>query len=341
MISIALILILTILVVVLRARLTSIARRGRGAQKPSGKAARPATGSSVPAVIDPTSRYMDSTIREGSLTTADTWVSLVTFAGTTEGSIDVPVDAKYLAGMEIAMAVEQAAAVSNKLSTIVRLGGSALEDGGRYHFLGPVGTAVVLSSNGGNMTYAPPVNYPLAIPVKGSNQMVVEAMFPGDDPTDIFIAVRLLWSDQPAPGGFREGDVREADLTAVNTDVTLTNVGADALGNFRVPKGMETLAAIAYACPFDPGVAAAVLKLACAFQLRGDALTYGGSFRFLAPCGTYVAAGTPVGGQAVILPPMFTRVDLPVKDGNTLEAHAILIGEDPGDAEGLLGVLYA
>ena len=338
---------MSVLAVLLMALVAVVSLIGYGALRARVGTAAPSiarkapASSSVPTVVAPNAKYMDCTIREGSLTAADTWVSLVQFNAVTEGPVDVPVDAKYLAGMEIAIAVEQAGAVSNKISTVVRLSGSALKDGGRYHFLGPVGSAVVLSANGGNMTFSPPCNYPLAIPLKGANQLTIEAMFPGDDPTDIFIMVRLLFSDQPAPGGFSEGDVREADLAAVNTDYTLTNVGGDALGNFRVPVGMNTLAAIAYACPFDPGVAAAVLKLACAFQLRGDALTYGGTFRFLAPCGTYVAAGTPVGGQAVILPPTIMRVDLPVKAGNTLEAHAILLAEDPGDAEGLVGVLYA
>jgi hypothetical protein len=297
--------------------------------------------SAVPAVIAPNARYMDCTIREGSLTTVDTWVSLTAWNAVTEGPVDVPVDAKFLAGMEISIAVEQAnSAVSNKVSTVVRLSGSGLRDGGRYHFLGPTGTLVVLSANGGNMIYADPVNYPLAIPVKGANQITVEAMFPGDDPTDVSISVRLLFSDQPAPGGFAEGDVREGDLAAVNTDYTLTSVGADALGNFRVPAGVKTLAAIAYACPFDPGVTAAILKMQACFMLKGDALTYGGNFRFLGPGGSFVAAGTPVGGEGVILAPKMVRVDLPVKAGNTLEAHVVLTAEDPGDAEGLVGVLY-
>ena len=77
-----------------------------------------------------------------------------------------------------------------------------------------------------------------------------------------------------------------------------------------------------------------------AYQLRGDALARGGSYRFLGSAGGHDAAGTPVGGQMVILPPEMHRIELPLIPGNTLEAHAVALAEDPGDANAAVGVLY-
>lgn len=309
----------------------------------SFKPAAPNPGTSVvPSQVSPSSQYIDCQVREGSLTAQDTWVALTAFNAVTEGPVSVPTSARYLAGIEIAIAPDQGAGASSfKMSTVVRLSGAALVNGGRYHFLGPYGFSVCLSANGSNGSVGDAAYYPLAIPVKGGDQLNIEAMFPGDDPTDIFIGVRLVFSDQPAPGGFVDGDVREADLANVNTDYGLTNIGGDALGYFRVPSDVRKIAALAFACPFDPGTGAAAVKDAVAFQLRGDGLVYGGNFRFLGRWGSSQAIGTPVGGQIVLMPPEVVRLDLPVQAGNTLEAHAMLLAEDPGDAEGLMGVLYS
>jgi hypothetical protein len=295
----------------------------------------------VPSAVAPNAQYVDTVVREIAITAADTWTSMTEYLSVSEGDINVPTQARYLSGLQIAMAIEQAAAVSNKLASCVRLSGAALREGGRYHFLGPYGTAVILSANGSNMNHARPVHYPLAIPVKGGDQMKIEAMSFGDDPTDWFFGAALQFSDQPAPGGFVDGDIREADIAATDTDTSLTNIGGDALGHFRVPTGRSRLAAIATAMSYDPGVAAAVLKLASTFNLRGDALRYGGSFRFLGSWGGFDAAGTPVGGQLCILPPEIQRIELGLFPGNTLEAHAAMLAEDCGDVNAALGVLYA
>jgi len=300
----------------------------------------PAT-SVVPSVVAPNARYVDSVVREIAVTAADTWTSMTEYMSVSEGDINVPTQAKYLSGLEIAMAVEQAAAVSNKLASAVRLSGAALAQGGRYHFLGPYGTAVILSANGSNCNHAKGVHYPLAIPVKGGDQLKIECMSFGDDPTDWFFGAALTFSDQPAPGGFVDGDIREVDIADDDVDMSLTNIGADALGHFRVPTGRSKLAAIATAFSFDPGVAAAVVKLASTFSLRGDALAYGGSFRLLGSWGGFDAAGTPVGGQMTILPPEIRRLELSLIPGNTLEGHATALAEDPGDANAAMGVLYA
>lgn len=313
--------------------------RGRGGMRAPS---RPAPGGSVvPSSVSPSARYVDSVVREIAITAADTWTSMTEYMSVSEGDINVPTQARYLSGLQIAMAVEQAAAVSNKLASVVRLSGAALAQGGRYHFLGPYGTAVILSANGSNCNHAQGVEYPLAIPVKGGDQLKVEAMSFGDDPTDWFFGAALTFSDQPAPGGFVDGDVREADIAATDTDTSLTNIGGDALGHFRVPTGRSKLACLATAMSYDPGVSAAVLKLASTFHLRGDALAYGGSFRLLGSWGGFDAAGTPVGGQLTILPPELHRIELELVPGNTLEGHAVMLAEDCGDVNAALGVLYA
>ena len=125
----------------------------------------------------------------------------------------------------------------------------------------------------------------------------------------------------------------------MDTDTTATAIGSSTYGNIKIPVERSSILAVSAVVGIDVGTDKAdTVRDAVLCQVTGPALKEGGTFRFLTEAVEIAAVTTGV--FMTTMEPDMTPLDIPVKGGNELELHAMLIGEDPGSAVVALGLYY-
>jgi hypothetical protein len=177
------------------------------------------------------------------------------------------------------------------------------------------------------------------IAVKGGNEIAIEAIMLGEDVGTLTAAICLTFTTGAREYGVEDGDFREGDVTAVDTDTILTAVGGSTLGNAKIPVERNSLAAVQGVMAVDPGADnTGTYRGVAIYQVAGPALSEGGTFRFLGEAVEIAAVTTGV--YLTCMEPDPTPLEVPVKGGNELELHAMIIGEDPGQATLAVGLLF-
>lgn len=307
------------------------------ARMPSLPARSPQPGPSSSQVAPPGAGYFDSICREADVTAVDTWTAISGWAGATPGSVKVPSQARYLCGIDIVTAWDLGGAVGVGAISAFRLSGNGIAKGGMHRYLAHGATQTIVTDAGAGMSVNV-MHYPLAIPVVGGNDIDAEGILLGSDPGEATFVMAFQFSDKPAPGGFTDGDFREGDIAAVDTETQLTAIGTASPGNPTVPIDKSVLAAVTPLIAIDAGTGAVTVRQAGAARIGGNGLKLGGSYRFVLPGGWMSAVTT--GGGAFSNSPVIQAVGLPLVPGNTLELYAIVLGEDPGDTYTAIGLLY-
>ena len=283
-------------------------------------------------------KWVDSVVRHIDITAVNTWTALTAFGATTEGSIQVPSKAKFLTKIEISTAfdVDSTAAVYKLLSAI-RLSGNGLVKGGLYKFFGQVGSHVQVN-NFSAMSKHKITTYMTRIPVSPSDKITVEGIMLAEDMGALTIAVCLHFSASDPGAGILDSDIRHANITAVSTPTGLNMIGADTEGSFKVPSDAQKIIGLVKAIAVDFTAGAAAQRALGAFALSGNGLASGGMYQGITQSSAFAAqaaAGDGLGGDVEI-----SAVDLDVKGSDTITASGQMIGEDSGDMEFALGILY-
>ncbi len=134
-------------------------------------------------------------------------------------------------------------------------------------------------------------------------------------------------------------DYREDTEGTVDTWEILDQQRADAPGNFVVPPGAHAITGLEFLVGWDPGAAAAIVRLVTALRIQGAALlTEHKPFYFVGPAGMLTV--TTLGAFAMHSPRVRYPVNIPVREGLEWEAAFKFMGEDPIDVHGFLNVEY-
>lgn len=282
--------------------------------------------------------WVDSVTREVDIAAVNTWTALTNYGATAAGAVQVPSKARYLSKIEISTAwdVTSTAAVY-KLMSAIRLSGNGLVNGGIYKFLGQCGyhaqvNAFAAGSYHGVQTYL------TRIPVSPSDSISIEGVMLAEDAGDITIAVTLHFSASDPGSGIVDADCRNNNITAVDTSTSMTTLAGDTLGVFKIPTNRNKIIGIVTAVAPDMAAGAAAQRCVAVAQLTGPALASGGNYMVQSGTYAYSAQGSAAWGQGGISD--IHGVDLDVVPASELTVNAQMIGEDSGDIEMGVGILY-
>lgn len=136
-----------------------------------------------------------------------------------------------------------------------------------------------------------------------------------------------------------DSDMREADVTAVDTATALTALGTTTPGNFVVPGGAHYISEIRITVAAD-WTADAAHGFSSAIRLNpGGGIRAGGELSFGGPCGmTSGAAGTS-SGQDIAKPEIY-QVKVPVSPGGEFSVDGFMLTEDAGAIHVAVEVKY-
>jgi len=282
--------------------------------------------------------WVDSVTREVDLSAVNTWTALTNYGATAAGAVQVPSKARFISKIEISTAwdVNSTAAVY-KLMSAIRLSGNGLVNGGIYKFLGQVGYHAQVNAFASG-SYHQMTTYMTRIPVSPSDQISIEGNMLAEDAGDATIVCTLHFSGSDPGSGIVDADCRNNNITAVDTATSMTTLGGDTLGVFKVPTNRSKIIGIAIAVAPDMAAGAAAQRCVGVAQLTGPALKSGGNYMVQSDTYAYSAqgsAGWGQGGQVVI-----HGVDLEVVPASELTVNGQMIGEDSGDIELGIGILY-
>jgi hypothetical protein len=133
-------------------------------------------------------------------------------------------------------------------------------------------------------------------------------------------------------------DYREDTEGTVDTWEVLDQQRAESPGNFIVPPGASMITELEFHIAPDYG-AAGIFRVASALRLQGAALiTDHKPLYFVGPAGGLTV--TTDGVVIALAPPAKIPVAIRVTEGQEFEAAHKFMGEDLGDVQGLLNVVY-
>lgn len=283
--------------------------------------------------------YVDTVSREIENAALDTWLQNTESLGVAGvGSVNVPQQARWLAGIIIGAAPDLSVAGSTSGAIAVRLSGSGLLGSGWRRFPGP-GYAKNIDTSGGAGVTLENVHYPLQIPLEPGGEIVVETTQIGVDVGDVGASVILVFANAPHPEGFIDVDFREISIADDNVATALTEVASAAEGPFHLPNSAQFVDFGVMALPvYTAG--AIVARCMPIFHVTGDGLASGGSHHILGDSHmeTIVASGQAVGAFR----PEFGDLNrgIRVVGGNTLQVDGIILHEDPGTAFAVAALCY-
>lgn len=285
----------------------------------------------------------DSDYRHGDVGTVDAWTTINNKEGSGAGDIPVPAGKPYLTSITISIANTAAgwAGASAHIPTLtaVQLAGNGFASGGTYRFLGPsmavhtLGTAAITSVE------IPTVTYPLAIPLKTQGFINVAAIQMYTDTGTPTFVVGLTFASKPTPGGYVDADIRNANLTALNTLVTMSYVDTVSVGDVQVPTTASTLAGICLTSALDGGATAVTVGLVGVFKLGGNGLAAGGMYSF-PYAGTTLQGAAATGSTSTAEAPRYIPTNIAVVRGNMISCQSTMLGADPGAADVAIGYLW-
>lgn len=119
-------------------------------------------------------------------------------------------------------------------------------------------------------------------------------------------------------------DVREADVTALDTATSLTALGAATPGNFIVPATAHRITQITINAVPDI-TADTIFAWGSAIKIRGAGIASGGELVFPGPFGANTG-GTNVDNQGGSRPPQQYHVDIPVNPGGQFGVDGYMLG---------------
>jgi len=275
----------------------------------------------------------DADYREADITALDTPVSMDEQGADSPGSFDVPMDAKLLTEILIAIAIDATADSLLGFSSGLRLSGGGIDIGEGY-FPGPVGTICGAAATSSGMAYAQPQRYATKIPVVGGGAIKAEGYMHGEDVGALHMLIQFVYDG--IPGKIVDMDYREQDLTAANSLVNLDTRGGATERDFDIahPKIKE----LHFGAGLKP--VAGPLRFAPTLHLSGPALKAGGNYKFVGPTGGSQDDIT-ISGAAVIQSLTKHETDIDVKIGNKLRAQAQMIEDDAGTAYAIVGLGYS
>jgi hypothetical protein len=284
---------------------------------------------------------VDSIHRHNVVASVDTWTGLTYQKGVASGNIKVPIDAGYLSKIEIVASADLSNTITNGLycTSAIRLNGNGLKVGGIHKYPGPAFTSGGKTSGGAGCR-AKTVTYATKIPVKGGNEISIDAIMCGSDVGDLSVGVVLTFTVNGRDYGIEDCDIREADLITKDADTVLTTLGADTLGNIVIPAGYDNVAGVIAVCAAGVGadyVATTRVMVVC--SLQGNGLAEGGFYSWFPETGQVGA--TTTGEYEYASEPEIDPLDVPAKPGNVIELHACMIEEDPGLVNVMMGLLYS
>lgn len=282
---------------------------------------------------------VDSIAREGDVSAVDTWTALQAKGATSVGDIKVPIDAKALSRIDAVVSADMDTPAGGLACVIgFRMTGNGIMTGGIHRYLLHAFTAGGKTA-GEAACRSRVISMPTKIPVKGGNEIALEAIMLGEDVGTVTVQIILTFTKELRENGIEDGDFREGDITAVDTDTILTAVGSTTLGNVKTPVERSLIAALVGVLAADVGADnTATVRAAAMYSVQGPALKEGGTFNV--PGEAIQITATTTGVFITAMEPDPSPIDLPIKGGNELELHAMLIGEDPGQATVAVGVLY-
>lgn len=284
------------------------------------------------------SDFVDSATREVDIAAVNTWTALTNFGATAAGNVRVPTKATYLTKIEISTAFDvNSTAAVYKLLSAIRLSGPGMKNGGNYRFIGQVGTHVQVNAFSAMSRHKVQV-YLTRIPVNGGDDITIEGAMLAEDCGDVTMAVTLHFGLGDPGAGIVDGDIRHANITAVDTPTALTLVGADTLGAFQVPGNRTKIIGVVTAMAVDFAAGAAAQRAIGALAITGAGMESGGSYQLQTETYAYSgqgSAGDGLGGESTI-----HDVDLDVSPNGQITVNAQMVGEDSGDVEFAVGLLY-
>ncbi len=274
----------------------------------------------------------DIDYREGDIDAVDTPESLTEQGADSPGSFDVPMDAKLLTGIHIAVAPDWTADAMYGFSSGVKLSGGGIDIGEGY-FPGPVGSTCGAAATSSGAHFAEPMQYKTKIPVEGGGPIKVDAVIMGEDPGAVHVLCALEWDG--VPGKVIDMDYREGNLTAANTLVNLDarhgaterdfDISYNKIGEIYFAAGLKAVAG--------------PLRFAPVLHLSGPAFKVGGNYRFVGPSGG-LQDDLAISGDMVIQNLSMFDAPIDVKKGNKLRAQAQMIEDDAGTAYAIVGIGY-
>jgi len=134
-----------------------------------------------------------------------------------------------------------------------------------------------------------------------------------------------------------DSDYREADLTALDTGVTLEEQGADSPGSFDVPMEAKLITEIIIGLGLDP-TADSLLGFSSAVRLSGGGIDIGEGY-FPGPVGTICGAAATSAGMVYAQPQRY-KTKIPVNGGGAVKAEGYMHGEDIGALHMTLQLIY-
>jgi len=276
----------------------------------------------------------DSDYRENDISALDTKTALTEQGADSPGAFDVPVDARKITEILIAIGLDPTADTLLGFSSAIKLSGAGVKGLGEGCFPGPVGTICGAAGTSAGMVYKKAQRYLTNIPVKGGGKINVDGYMHGEDIGNIHMLAQLVY-DGPIQGRIIDMDYREQDLTAANTLVALnTKLGATE-GDFKV--AYSKIGEIFFGAGLKP--VAGPLRMCPTLHLEGNALVRAGNYKWLGPSGGQ-QDDIAVSGASIITDLEKYITDIDVKIGNTLRAKAQMIEDDAGTAYAIVGLGY-
>jgi len=274
----------------------------------------------------------DTDYREVGLDALDTGVSLTEQGADSPGSFDVPMDAKHITEIIIALGLDITADTLLGFSSGIRFSGGGIDIGEGY-FAGPVGTMCGAAATSAGMVYAQPQRYSTKIPVVGGGGIKAEGYMHGEDMGDLHMLCQLVYDGEP--GKIVDMDYREADITAANTLVNLNTRAGATERDFDIAH--KEIVEVHFGAGLKP--VAGPLRFAPACHLSGPALKDGGNYKFIGPSGGSQDDIT-ISGASVIQSLTRHVCSIDTKIGNKLRAQAQMIEDDAGTAYAIVGLGY-
>jgi len=125
-----------------------------------------------------------------------------------------------------------------------------------------------------------------------------------------------------------DSDIREQDITALDTATQLSDIGGSTPGDFQVPGNCKKITKISIGTAVD-WTADTLLGFGSAVHLKGAGLGTAGNFAFPGPCGTTGGAAATSSGLN-ISPAQEYHTNIPVVAGGNIQADGYMFGEDVG-----------
>lgn len=275
-----------------------------------------------------------SDIREANVADDDVATVLTELGGASPGDFDVPGDVKRITEVNIAVAPDWTADAMYAASFHVVLSGDLQV--GHGAFPGPlVSTAGAVATSAGSH-YGPFQRVQTNIPVTAGGSIKATAYMGGEDIGEASVMCQLVYDG--FPGRIVDMDVREENLAAANTPVSLQAKQAAASGDFKV--GRPAIAEVHFGAAFK--FVAGPLRALPVLQLSGAGIAGGGPNWFMGPSGG-VQDDVAISGDMVVMP--LSRyicgpLGIKTNKGNTINASAQMIEDDAGTGMAIVALGY-